>query len=273
MALPALLSPLLVAGAGATIGGMFGARSDRINRQFNAAEADKQRDWASEERDTAWQDTLADLRAAGVNPMHMFSKGLGATPVGGGSSASSSHASAPATAMAGAQLAATLSHAKLMNAQAAKTEAEIPAVNAGINEINARTASLTKGLEKISVEIDNVKADTSVKKTVQREINARIAQIQQLTRKYTAEANSAEAKARIDKEVADFQTSLGGDIERWSKALGIDVGDLVQAMGAYGAVSTFMKFIPRKNLKRGSTKSDVPETWGGGNSWTIPPKP
>lgn len=57
-------------------------------RQYNSNEAALERSWAREMRQTAYQDTVKDLQAAGLNPILAASRG--ATELGTGASASAS---------------------------------------------------------------------------------------------------------------------------------------------------------------------------------------
>lgn len=73
--------------AGTSGSGLTNAQ--KLTNQFNAEEAQKQRDWEEQMSSTSYQRAVADMRAAGVNPAMAMNQGGASTPSGSAASSGS----------------------------------------------------------------------------------------------------------------------------------------------------------------------------------------
>lgn len=146
------------------------ARKDTDNA-FNQGEAASARAWQERMANTTYQRTMADMKAAGLNPMLAYSQGGSSVPVGPMASASSASLSSGLSsaysayrhAETGAETQPRFAGAAELSAAAseASSNAHVMSANAAMKNAMAYEKLIDASVEKIGAEIENIIEDQS----------------------------------------------------------------------------------------------------------------
>lgn len=176
----------------------FNAAEAAANRSFQHDEAGIARDWTQDQalqqmsfqermRNSAYQSAVADMKAAGLNPMLAYHQGGASTPNGamGGTSAPSGNVATAATipvsntyaagmqsAGAAAQVDQTHAATELTRAEVQRTAAETIRIAKDTGRLDALTDQIRQQLSAFPEQMENLFADTNVKRAQGRNISA-----------------------------------------------------------------------------------------------------
>lgn len=206
--------PLAAAGiqaGGGLLGGLFGQEgAQSVNAQqmaFNAQQAQANRDWQTQMSNTAYQRAMADMRAAGLNPILAANLGGASTP--GGAAGSIGGLANP-----GSMMGQGISSA----AGAGNMFAQVKSAMAQAGKDDSAT-DVNRATEK-NVEANTVKTnqDTNTSRSAEK-LNDAAALTKVTEAAYnTAAASSAQSTARVNTRIAE-DTEKYGD-SSISKAVG-----------------------------------------------------
>lgn len=202
----------------------------KLARNFNSNEAIAARTHQIHmaKNQTAYQ--VQGMRAAGINPILAAQFG-GAVPPPGPAASSSAPSSAQAHGVGGGGQGASSPISAVRDVIGlVKLGAEVANIGASTRQMNTQADDLEQTRsDRLRVMIE----DAAQKRiTGWREL-ATIDEIDERILAIRKEHPTRDAKAIIDTLMAKHAQGAGGSIERWSKSLGIEVGDLVRVLEAW----------------------------------------
>lgn len=267
--------PIIAAGIGAggsLLGGMMSSSGQSatnaqqlsmFNQQmeFNRAEAEKNRSFQKEMSSTAYQRSMADMRAAGLNPI-LAAGGSGASTPGG---ASGSIGGGPSLGNPGEALGAGISSAA---GQAAR-KLELDQVKSG-TDLNKQTEENKKAEEKLTHELNTkAKQDTATSAAQQHGINATAANTQADTVNkgiqaliLSHDATTAFQKSRLAKAEADQSERHGPGV--WGNLFGTAEKEVGRTIDYFRSGEGFVDAQQRKERRLGDFVHQLPEGQGSG---------
>lgn len=230
-------------------------------RRFNAEEAAKQRQWSAEQaginRDfqermssTSYQRGVADLRAAGLNPMLAYQQGGASSPAGANPSGSSATAVQPSPMLnrfaSAAQLAGQVASIGLIDSQAKKNEAEadkataqaaaetekMPYYRGLAGEQDQRVAKLRQESATLEAKRGLTEAETNL---VEKEIENAVKEgrrIDASTRSIKANAVLSELAQSEARRMSDYWRSGAGEYDPYLMRGSEFLGNAAKAFGA-----------------------------------------
>lgn len=141
----------------APLGGVLGLLGGRERNEAQADQAASANAFSAQQYATRYQTTVADMKAAGINPMLAYGSGPGNAPSGQQASVENVSSSAAQAAMTAAQVANVAADTRNKEATTANIEADTRLKEAQTGQSSSTAAVNSKQLELIDATVANLK--------------------------------------------------------------------------------------------------------------------
>lgn len=212
--------PAVIGAAGSILGGMFGSSGQRDANRTNIKLQREQQAWEERMAGSEVQRRMADLKAAGINPMLAGGQaGAASTPNVAPARVENAKRDLGNSVVTGSQLAMQSSAVALQRATARKTNAEAQIIEANIpySADNARLTNekLDFETERTSQEVRKIVGDLEIQKLTTSQLEA----LQPLIVRAQEIANAASKFGLSEaKAMSEFYEAVGG-AGKWAELL------------------------------------------------------
>lgn len=219
---------LLAGIAGDLIGGLFGSSAQKRANRTNIMLTRENRDWMERMSNTEWQRGVADMKAAGLNPMLGFSQGGASTPSSSAATVIPEDAIGRAASSAGSKAMQALAlenmsaQNKLLMANKLNVDADTQNKLGTANLIAGQTQQIDAQIQNLAVQFKTAQAQYDITEEQLRQQRLTTQQMQELNPlliRYQQLKNQAELLGMTQREIDQKFAEEMGEYSRWVRFL------------------------------------------------------